>query len=283
MNLNSYKKELISKLSSIMPKHEAISELDFILSEHFNLNKKDLLFSPEKIIPVKPELESIVNTRVSLQKPLQYIINKASFMGDIYYVDERVLIPRPETEILVNEVLKYANDKTKILEIGTGSGCIAISLAKLLKNKNITTSDISEKALEVAMKNAKTLCPSIKINFVHSNLFENIKDKFDIIVSNPPYIDKKLKVGMQKEVHDFEPKNALFADDSGLYFYKQIIQQAPKYLKNKGILAFEAGINQSKEIEKIMIENGFSKIIIIPDLSSIDRVVLGSYNFIRKG
>ncbi len=278
MNSTELKHKFVTDLSAIMPAGEALSELNFVLKEHFNVSLKDLVINPNIIFEYKSELEAIVKERVKTRKPLQYILNKASFMGEMYYVDENVLIPRPETEILVTETAKLANSNTRILEIGTGSGCIAISLAQLLKNNHITTCDISLSALTVAKKNAQRLCPEYKINFVHSDLFENIAEKFDIIISNPPYIAENLKSGMQPEVTEFEPHCALFAQDDGLYFYKKIIQLAPKYLKENGILAFEVGINQSLKIKEILENQGFSKIIIIPDLSAIDRVVLGYYN-----
>lgn len=272
------KRKLTNKLSEIMPESEAQSELDFLLREHFGLDRKELILNPQKVLAYEAELENIVKERTSTRKPLQYIINKAAFLDDIYFVDESVLIPRPETEILVKEVAKYANSTSKILDIGTGSGCIAISLAKLLKNDSITSCDISKNALKTAEKNAKRLCPERQINFIQSDLFENINGEFDLIVSNPPYIDKSLEKSMQIEVSGYEPRNALFADDEGMYFYKKIAEEAPKFLKKDGILAFEAGINQAKKIENLLYCRGFKKIIIIPDLSSIDRVVLGIYN-----
>lgn len=278
MNSNELKYKFVSDLSAIMPEREALSELNFILKEHFNVSLKDFVVNPNIIFEYKSELEAIINVRVKKRKPLQYILNKASFMGEIFYVDENVLIPRPETEILVTETAKLANSNTKILEIGTGSGCIAISLAKLLKNNNITTCDISLNALTVAKKNAENLCPEYKIDFIHSDLFKNITGKYDIIISNPPYIAETLKSDMLPEVTDFEPNNALFADEEGLYFYKKIIQSAHQYLKGKGILAFEVGINQAEKIKNFLKNQGFSKIIIIPDLCSIDRVVLAYYN-----
>lgn len=278
MNPIELKHKFVTDLSAIMPEGEALSELNFVLKEHFNISLKDLVINPNIISEYKSELEAIVKERVKTRKPLQYILHKASFMGEIFYVDENVLIPRPETEILVTETAKLANSNTKILEIGTGSGCIAISLAQLLKNNHITTCDISLRALTVAKKNAQMLCSEYKINFVHSDLFENIAEKFDIIISNPPYIAENLKSGMQPEVTEFEPHGALFATDEGLYFYKKIIQLAPQYLNKNGVLAFEVGINQSRKIKELLENQGFSKIIIIPDLSAIDRVVLGYYN-----
>ncbi len=272
------KLELANKLSAIMPKSEAISEIDFVLKEHFGVDKTKLMINPELINNYKSELDEIIEERLRTRKPLQYIINKAVFWDDIYYVDENVLIPRPETEILVQEVSKYLNSNSSILEIGTGSGCIAISLAKLLCNDNIVSCDISSEALEVAMRNANIICPERKVNFIKSDLFENIEGKFDAIVSNPPYIDETLKVDMQPEVLDFEPHNALFAENEGMFIYEKIIEQAPRYLNKGGLIAFECGINQAQKIKKIFKDNAFLKVIIITDLSSIDRIVLAWYN-----
>ena len=272
------KLELANKLSVIMPKNEAISEIDFVLKEHFGLDKTKLMINPELINNYKSELDEIIEERLRTRKPLQYIINKAVFGDNIYYVDKNVLIPRPETEILVQEVSKYLNSNSSILEIGTGSGCIAISLAQALRNDNIVSCDISQGALDVAKLNADKICPERKINFINSNLFENIDGKFDAIVSNPPYIDEALKVDMLPEVLNFEPHNALFAENEGMLIYEKIIEHAPRYLNNGGLIAFECGINQAQKIKELLENNAFLKVIIITDLSSIDRIVLAWYN-----
>lgn len=272
------KLELANKLSVIMPKNEAMSEIDFVLKEHFGVDKTKLMINPELINNYKRELDEIIEERLRTRKPLQYIINKAVFGDNIYYVDKNVLIPRPETEILVQEVSKYLNSNSSILEIGTGSGCIAISLAQALRNDNIVSCDISQGALDVAKLNADKICPERKINFINSNLFENIDGKFDAIVSNPPYIDEALKVDMQPEVLNFEPHNALFAENEGMLIYEKIIEHAPRYLNNGGLIAFECGINQAQKIKELLENNAFLKVIIITDLSSIDRIVLAWYN-----
>lgn len=275
------KREIVKKFSQIMPLNEAQSEVEFILREHFNYPLKSQITNPEKILEFKNELTKIIETRLQTKKPLQYIINKAAFFNDLYYVDENVLIPRPETELLVKETAIYARDfkDPKILDIGTGSGCIAITLAKLLNSNNISASDISKKALEVAKLNASRLCPDKKINFICSDLFKNINDKFDIIVSNPPYIDPAMREDMQPEVTEYEPNSALFAPEKGMYFYEQIIGHANNFLNEKGILAFEAGIKQASKIQKLLENKGFNKVIIIPDFSSIDRIVLGMLSY----
>lgn len=272
------KQRLINKLSSIMPINEAISEIDFILKEQFNIEKTKLILYPNLIDEYTEKIENIINERVRTRKPLQYILNKAVFLNETYFVDENVLIPRPETELLVLEATKHLNSKTKILEIGTGSGCIAISLAKILKNNNITTCDISQNALKVAQINAKAIAPEYTIKFINSDLFSNINEKFDAIISNPPYISEELKKEMQPEVLNYEPHTALFAKNEGMLIYEKIIEQAPKFLNVGGLIAFEAGINQANKIKNLLETNGFTKVIIITDLSSIDRIVLAWYN-----
>lgn len=275
MNL---KQKFVKMLSSIMPENESISEIEFIIKEHLNIERTKLILNPDLLETYENEILNILNERLKTRRPLQYILNKAVFNNEIYYVDENVLIPRPETEILVYETAKYLNSDSKILEIGTGSGCIAISLAKILNNNNITSCDISPKALDVAKINAKNLCSNLNINFLLSDLYENVYEKFDAIISNPPYIDYALAVDMQPEVLQFEPHNALFAENKGMLIYEKIINNAHLFLKKNGLLALEAGINQAGKIKELMHKAGFAKVIIITDLSSIDRVVLGWYN-----
>lgn len=273
------KKDLIKELSAIMPLNEAIGEIDFLLEEEFGLSKKDLLLEPQKFDNIAREAKSVVDIRIKTRKPLQYIINKASFYNETYYVDENVLIPRPETELLVKEVISNANSSTKILDIGTGSGCIAITCAKLLKNDNVTSCDISEKAIETAKINAKKIAPERNITFIKSDLFQNINETFDIIVSNPPYISEDFKSDLQQEVIEFEPHLALFADDNGLYFYKKIIKEIKPYLNNGAIILFEVGINQADSIKDLFEADNFSQVKIIKDYNSIERIVIAHYNF----
>ena len=274
MKVEKFKKEILNELSKIMPINEAKSELSFLLNEHFCLSKKDTILNPEKILNFSDEIKEIVKIRTSTRKPLQYIINKAIFFNEVFYVDENVLIPRPETEILVEEAAKHLNKDSTILDIGTGSGCIAIMLAKLLQNDNIISCDISNEALQVANKNASLIIPDRKIKFIQSDIYSNIEEKFDAIISNPPYISFEFKKEMAPEVLNYEPHKALFAENEGMHFYEKIIKDAKKFLKKDGFLAFEIGINQSEKIKNLLILEGFSKIIIIPDLTSIDRILL---------
>lgn len=225
------------------------------------------------------EILKKASLRAETKKPVQYILGCQDFMGDRYIVNENVLIPRDETEILVNcayNLIKDKNEKIDILDIGTGSGCISCALAKKLINKNIEilAVDKSIEALEVAIENISKLDLIRKIIIRKSDLFSKIRDfeKFDLIISNPPYIPKSQKNNLQKEL-EFEPYDALFTDDEeGVEFYQKIINQAPAYLKKGGYLAFEVGINQYKTVIS-MFEEGFQDIEIIKDLAGIERVI----------
>lgn len=218
-------------------------------------------------------------------KPLQYITNKQEFMGLNFFVDENVLIPQPDTEVLVEETIKKCisvaelgaeQSPIKILDLCTGSGAIAISLNYVLAQKNINAeimaSDISTKALDIAKKNNELNNTSVK--FAESNLFENIqKNDFDIIVSNPPYIKRKIIETLPCQVQA-EPHIALDGGEDGLDFYKKIIDQACKYIKN-GYVLLEIGYDQKDEVEGLFRANGrYSEIETVKDLSNNDRCVI---------
>lgn len=205
--------------------------------------------------------------------PLQYITHTAYFYGAEYYVDESVLIPRFDTENLVELVLKNEKDAKNFLDMCTGSGCIAIAIKDNLKGINATAADISEAALKVAKKNADGHCADI--TFIHSDLFENIDGKYDFIVSNPPYIVKDVISTLMPEVKDYEPANALDGGEDGLDFYRQIIKESPKYLNKKGRLYFEIGYDQAESVSNLMRDAGFEDILVKSDLSGNDRCVMG--------
>jgi len=244
--------------------------------------------------------------------PLQYITGKQEFMSLQFRVNSNVLIPRQETEILVETIIDYIKNKRgilkernavskkntnsgnkadsvsinrsddiSILEIGTGSGCIAVSLAYYIQNCFITATDISEDAIQTARLNASLNGVKEKIDFVVSDLFENVGNKkFDAIVSNPPYIAKKDIESLDVEVKKYEPIIALDGGIDGLDFYRAIIQKAPDYLKEDGILVFEIGYNQARDVACLM-ERDFSNIRIIKDLDKNDRVVIGGIDIER--
>ena len=205
--------------------------------------------------------------------PIQYLIGYVNFYGNKIEVNENVLIPRYETEYLCEKLInyskKYFDNKISILDIGTGSGCIGITLKKELDSL-VTVSDISDKALELAKINAKN--NNVDINIVKSNIFDNINDKYDIIVSNPPYIDIDEKI--MDSVKKYEPHEALYAEENGLYFYKEILKNAKNYLKEKSIIAFEIGWWQGNLIKTIT-QDYFkeSRIIIEKDLTLRDRYI----------
>ncbi|HHX17874.1 MAG TPA: peptide chain release factor N(5)-glutamine methyltransferase [Clostridium sp.] len=227
--------------------------------------------------------------------PLQYITGHQEFMSLDFKVTSDVLIPRQDTEILVETVLEYTKpikeETIDILDIGTGSGCIAVSLARYIKKSKVVAIDISQKALNIAKYNAEKNNVIDKMNFVCGDIFtglENIlnkyneyknnKKKFDVIVSNPPYIPSDEIASLEKQVKDFEPLKALNGGNDGLDFYKFIIEDAACFLKKQGALALEVGINQAIDVLKLMQEK-YHNIKIVKDLSGIERVVMGELNY----
>ena len=216
------------------------------------------------------------------ERPIAYIIGNREFMGLDFFVKEGVLIPRPDTETLVEEIINICNNKTglNILDIGTGSGAITVSLSKYLDKSHVVSVDISDIALEIASKNAISNKVDERIDFIKSDVFSNVSDetKFDIIVSNPPYIRKADISGLDRQVKDFEPYNALEGGEDGLDFYRRITEESRQFLKQDGILAYEVGHDQASDVSKIMQQNGFKGIYTKCDLQGFERVVIGFYN-----
>ena len=216
-------------------------------------------------------------SKLSKDIPIEHITHKKEFMKLDFFVDENVLIPRQDTEILVEEVIEIAKkiNSKKILDLCTGSGAIAISLAKYLPNTQMTALDISSKALEVAKLNAKTNNVESQITFVESNLLENLpKEKYDIIVSNPPYIKQDIIKELDREVQK-EPHIALDGGKDGLDFYRKIIDLGYEYLKYGGYLCLEIGYDQKEEVMNLLDNNGqYINKICIKDLYDNDRVII---------
>ena len=213
-------------------------------------------------------------------RPIAYIVNNREFMGLDFYVEEGVLIPRPDTEPLVEEVIELVKGKEnlKIVDIGTGSGAITVSLAKYIKDCQVYSLDISDKALSIGLKNAISNEVEDKINFIKSYIFSGIEDKglkLDVIVSNPPYIRRADINTLHTQVKDYEPYIALEGGEDGLDFYRDITRESVKYLKDKGILAFEVGHDQAEDVSEILKHNGYTNIYTKKDLQGIDRVVIG--------
>lgn len=225
------------------------------------------------------KFQNALKQRIS-HRPIQYITGICEFMSLDFFVNENVLIPRQDTEILLENIFKNFPDKEaslKILDIGTGSGCIAVSLAKHYQNAFITAIDISDGALLVAEKNCKFHNVANQIKLINSNLFENLTpQKFDIIVSNPPYIPTSDISNLEPQVKLHEPHSALDGGSDGLDFYRKIIKDAPLFMCNNGFIAFEVGILQDLDIKNLMLEK-FIKIGITKDLSGINRIVYGYY------
>lgn len=260
---------------------DSIIKADILLQFVLKLNKQEILLEHEKKVTDEQEKQYLTYIiEVIDGKPVQYITNEQEFMNLKFYVDENVLIPQPDTEILVEETIKQIKninlENVKILDLCTGSGAIAISIKKytegLGKNIEMYASDISQNAIKVAEKNAKKNNTNIK--FILSNMFENINIKeFNIIVSNPPYIETKTIKKLSKEVQN-EPHIALDGGSDGLTFYKIIANEANKYLNKNGYIFLEIGYNQKKEVIKIFEKNNnYTQIKCIKDLSSNDRVI----------
>ena len=256
-------------------------DVETLLQKVLNVDRLYILLNLDKSLSKEEEnlFNKFIEERLN-NRPIAYIVGNREFMGLDFYVQEGVLIPRPDTEVLVEEVIEIAKNKEdiNILDIGTGSGAITVSLAKYLENAKITSVDISEIALEIGRKNAILNEVDDRITFVKSDLFTNINKemKFDIIVSNPPYIKREVIDTLDKQVKDFEPYNALEGGIDGLDFYRAITTQAKDYLKEGGVLAYEVGHDQSEDVSKLMEMDGYTNIYTRKDLQQIDRVVIGN-------
>ena len=244
------------------------SDIDFIFCNVMGINRSKLASVSEISDYEEMQARRILKKRIK-GIPLDQIFGYTNFYGLDFYINREVLIPRPETELLCEEIMKILREGLKGLDIGTGSGSIAITLSKL-KNMDMLASDISAKALRVARKNNKLLGASVK--FIKSDLFKKIDGKFDFIVSNPPYIKTADIDNLQTEVRDHEPHLALDGKEDGLYFYREIIKSAPKYLKKGGMIFFELGALQS-EMVRNMLEENFTDIKIKKDYNRIDRII----------
>ena len=257
---------------------------EIVFSHVLNIDRM-MLFTKYKDDVEDEEIEKI---RYFIQKigrekfPVQYLLNEQEFYGRKFYVDKGVLIPRQDTEILVEKMIDTLKDKVlkneihpKILDIGVGSGIIGITAALEIESSYVLGVDISDKALETAQKNKEILKVS-NIKFLKSDLFENVEFReFDMIVSNPPYISLNEVGIMSDDTLLHEPSEALFAKNDGLYFYYEICQKASDYLADFGYLLFEIGYKQGKNVAKIMASSGFKNIEVVKDLAGLDRVVIG--------
>lgn len=207
--------------------------------------------------------------------PLEHLTGETEFMGLPFFVNENVLIPRQDTECLVEEVLKFC-DGADVLDLCTGSGCIGISLAKLAHCKSVMLSDISAEALKMAKKNAEN--NDVKVQIVESDLFQSIQGRFDLVVSNPPYIRSGEIPKLMPEVCEHEPLRALDGSGDGLLFYRSIIREIGAFLKNDATVFFEIGADQGEAVSQLMHEAGFRNVEVKQDLAGLDRIVCGQYS-----
>jgi release factor glutamine methyltransferase len=282
MTLRAFKKKFMEALSEIFPKTEIDSFFFILMEEKLNLQRIDTVLKPDFLIP-EEQLADLKNILQRLQKeePIQYILGNTEFYGLPFFVDENTLIPRSETEELVawviEEVAKLQSNtvtKLSILDIGTGTGCIPISLAKNLPNAKITAVDISSKALEVAKKNAQL--NKVTIDFIELDILttKSLPQEFDVIVSNPPYVRALEKVEIKNNVLENEPHLALFvADENPLIFYSQIADLAKQQLSKNGLLFFEINQYLGKETIALLEEKGFKNIELRKDIFGNNRMV----------
>ncbi|MBF4694558.1 peptide chain release factor N(5)-glutamine methyltransferase [Fusibacter ferrireducens] len=261
-------------------------ESKWMLCHVLDCSVLDLIIYKQQAITEKAygDLVEMVRRRAQ-REPIQYILGVHEFMGLPFKVSKGVLIPRQDTESLVEYIIQYVDEQpTKILDIGTGSGAIAISLAHYLKYSEVTTVDISEDALEIARENVRLNGVEERVTLLKSDLFENIEpQKMDIIVSNPPYISEKDLKMLEPEVKDYEPELALFGGKDGLDFYRRIIPKSKSYLKPNGLLIFEAGYDQSEKIVELFEVNGYDNIGVFSDLRGVPRFIYGHFENAMMG
>lgn len=277
MELLQFKKYFFSELSALFPETEIQSFFNLLTKFRLKLTRIEVALQPEFILN-ESDLNFLQKALEELKKhaPIQYIIGETEFYGIIFKVNNSVLIPRPETEELVNWIVNdYKNEsELKILDFGTGSGCIAISLAKFFPKAQIYAVDVSSEALKVAETNA--LNNNVNINFVEANILdiEVLQEKYDIIVSNPPYIRELEKELMQKNVVDNEPHLALFVKDNDpLIFYNKIADLAIHNLTKNGSLYFEINQYLGDKIIDLLESKGFKNCVLKKDLYDVDRMV----------
>lgn len=275
MKLKDLKIDFITKLSVTYQKEEVLSFFKILCEEYLNITPTKLLLVGEELINKEQfDMFSKVMIRLLNEEPIQYILNTTSFYGLDFICTPSALIPRPETEELVDWILKSEKNKISILDIGTGTGCIPISLAKNNTDYTVSALEISDVALELAKDNAQK--NEVDISFISADIFSYISEKkYDLIVSNPPYVRNLEKIKIQNNVLNFEPPLALFVDDDDpLVFYRAILEFAKSNLSEKGSVYFEINENLFNEMESLLASYRFSEIELKKD-------VFGKYRFIR--
>ena len=290
MTIKQYREHFNESLKLLYPTSEIDSFFFLILEEYMDLKRIDVVLKSDFYLDKKSlNLMQIATKQLEQEIPIQYIIGKTEFFGLPFNINKEVLIPRPETEELVEQVLKEVSltkicktttDETtnekqlKILDIGTGSGCIAISLKKQLPSSKTSAMDVSDKALHIAKKNA--VLNKVDINFIHLDILKtnNLDQLYDVIVSNPPYVRELEKKEMKNNVLNNEPHLALFVDNKNpLLFYNKIAELAKNFLTKNGQLHFEINQYLGKETIKLLAEKGFKNIQLKKDIFGNDRII----------
>jgi len=278
-------KNVLLWTSNYFKKNEILSpqlNAEMIIAKVLNCSRVELYLNYDKLLNPKEreEIRNLVKKRAT-HYPLQYLLGETEFYGYKFLVDEGVLIPRPETEILVDTVISYIKQSNKnnwnVLDIGTGTGIIPISISKYFSNTQnkilFVATDISKTALENAKKNIE-LHHIQNIQLIQSDTSKDLSGKFDIIISNPPYISEKQFQNLQKEVKNYEPKSALFGGEKGLTYYKKILQNAENFLNKDAKIFFEIGANQKDDMEKIIHKFNYKIIDSIKDYNNLYRVLV---------
>lgn len=274
---------------------EAALDARLLLEYVCGTNRNDLLVHGERLVAETDVIryQELLNKR-SGRIPLQHLTGVQEFMGLTFRVNEHVLIPRQDTEILVEEVLKELHDGMRVLDMCTGSGCILVSLLHYSNDCQGVGVDISEEALAVARENAENILArkeayftgqadgsendcETSVHFLQSNLFEKVTGQYEFIVSNPPYIQSAVIDTLMPEVRDHEPRLALDGTEDGLFFYRRIVEDSREHLVSGGMLYFEIGYDQAQSVSLLMQEAGFTEINVVKDYAGLDRVVYGTY------
>lgn len=261
------------KMSSVGIEHASVDA--WLLMESIcNIDRSFFLVHGEESVLPEQEMRylELLEKRCT-HIPLQYLTGEQEFMGLPFKVTPDVLIPRQDTEVLVEEALKYLKPGQKVLDMCTGSGCIAISLKSFVPEAEVTGADISREALAVAEENSKK--NQLPVRFIHSDLFAGISDNYDMIVSNPPYIPTAVIETLMPEVREHEPMQALDGTEDGLYFYDKITRDSVSFLKEGGMLIYEIGHDQGAAVSGMMMQAGYEEVRIVQDLAGLDRVVVG--------
>ncbi len=262
---------------------EAALDARLLLEHICGTDRNTLLVHGDRTVSPEEEKQYLdAVERRSRRIPLQQITGQQEFMGLPFWVNSNVLIPRQDTEVLVEEVLKHTHDGMQILDMCTGSGCILISILHYSNDCEGLGVDISSPALEVAEENAERLLSGrtgVSARFLQSDLFEAVDGKYDILVSNPPYIRSAVVDTLMPEVKDYEPRIALDGEEDGLVFYRRILSDCKKNLKKGGMLFFEIGYDQAEAVKSMMEQAGFLEVTVKKDFGGLDRVVFGTLGF----